>query len=377
MLGHTAAPVHGALLPIRDLDEPALAAWRTLAGAAREPNPFFEPELATAAAQHLPGGEHDLLLAIFEDEAMVLALPVRRRRSYRRLPVPSLLAWGHTHAFLDAPLLAAADPAGAVACALDTARASGARWLVLERTLGEGPGRQALDLALARRGAGAVALTRFERPVVHRRPAATYLDGRLSGQRRKNLRRQGRRLAEALGPVTIRDRAAGDFDATLERFLALERAGWKGQAGTAVSSDPGHAAFFRAGMGALARAGRVQAWTLEAGEETVAVLLAVVSGGGAFHVKTAYDEAHAPHSPGTQLEIGVLEAFHDDPALQWIDSCTSTPESTSALLYPDRQPVEALIVPLAGAAARVAARAVRSARGLRTRHAVTRAATGD
>lgn len=359
--------MRGELLSIRDLDEPTLAAWRALSAGALEPNPFFEPELAVAAARHLPGGEGDRLLAVRDGDSLLLALPVRARRSYRRVPLGALLAWGHTHSYLDLPLIAPGDPVAAVECALDVASAVGSRWLVLERAPGDGACREAIDAALERRGETAVALTRLQRPVVRRRPQATYLDGRLSAKRRKNLRRQLRRLGETLGPVTVRDLAPEDFEGALDRFLALEQAGWKGEAGTAVADEPDDAAYLRAGMGALARAGRVQAWVLEAGETTVAVLLAVVGGGAAFHFKTAYDEAHARLSPGTQLEVAVLDAFHTDPALGWIDSCTASEDTPSGLLYPDRRPIEALIVPLGGGPARIGARGLRAALRLRRR----------
>lgn len=361
--------MRGVLEPIHELDAATAAAWGELAAAPLEPNPFFDPRLATAAARHLPGGEKDRLLAVYDGEAMVLALPVRRVARYRRVPMPTLVGWGHAHSYLDTPLVAGADPAGAFACALDVAAGAGARWLVLESSPCDGPVRKALDTALGRRGGQAAALLPYERPVVRRREAPTYLDGRLSGQRRKKLRRQRRRLEEHLGPVRIRDLAGTDFDRGLERFLAQEQAGWKGQEGTALASDVGPARFFREGMGAFAQAGRAQAWVLEAGDATVATLCAVVGGRGAFHVKTAYDERHARLSPGVQLELGVLEAFHADPGLDWIDSCTEGEDSPSGLLYPDRRPMQTLVVPL-DEGARLGARALRQ--GLRWRARLAR-----
>ena len=59
---------------------------------------------------------------------------------------------------------------------------------------------------------------RMTQSVLRRRPEPTYLDGRLSGERRKRLRRQRRNLEAALGgPVTIEDVAGSDFGPALER----------------------------------------------------------------------------------------------------------------------------------------------------------------
>ncbi len=345
--------LRGALPLVRELDPTLAAAWRRLAAEALEPNPFAAPALARAAADALPAAHADRLLVVCDGDRLVLALPVRPRRRYRRAPVRTLLACGHQHAFLDTPLVdPATDPVAAAACALQTAAGSGG-WLMFERLPADGPVRAALDAAITRRGARTRVLTADARPMVHRRDEATYLEGRLSTQRRKALRKARRRLEAELGPLSVRD-LAGDG---VEPLLALERAGWKGRAGTALASVPGDERFFRAAMGAAAREQAVQGWVLEAGGRPVAALSAVIDGRGAFHLKTAYDETLARVSPGLQLEVAVLEAFHEDPRLDWIDSC-AIEDGPSALLYPDRRRIEALLVVLGGPVASAAAAAV-------------------
>ena len=84
-------------------------------------------------------------------------------------------------------------------------------------------------------------------------------------------------------------------------------------------------------------AGRAQLWELRAGETVVAALCVLVGGSGAFHVKTAFDEAFSSSSPGLQLEVAVLEAFHDDPALEWIDSGSVEDASSPSTLAVKRQ----------------------------------------
>lgn len=171
-----------------------LAAWRELAATALEPNPFFAPEMASAAARHLPLGKADRLLAVHDGDRLALALPVRRVASYRRVPIPTVVTWGHAHSFLDTPLVAAADPARAVETALDVLRTAGVGWLALERLPADGPVRGVLDAALEARRISPRTLQEHERPVVRRRADPTYLDGRLSARRRKRLRSQRRGL---------------------------------------------------------------------------------------------------------------------------------------------------------------------------------------
>ena len=91
-------------------------------------------------------------------------------------------------------------------------------------------------------------------------------------------------------------------------------------------------------------------------------LCAVVQDGAVFHLKTAYDEGQAAHSPGLQLELGLLDEFHRDRRVQWIDSCTSDGPSPSSVLYPDRRPIQNVVVPVGGVAARAGTDALR--RGL-------------
>ena len=74
----------------------------------------------------------------------------------------------------------------------------------------------------------------------------------MSAGKRKELRRQRRRL-EDVAPVTFTTtRGAPDIEAALKDFLVLEASGWKGLAGTAIVSEPS-VKKFRAGRGRGAR----------------------------------------------------------------------------------------------------------------------------
>ena len=358
---------------LHDLRDPApglLAAWRDLARAAAEPNPFFGPDWLLPAVRHLSGGADVRLATVQRGEDLVLAVPLVPGR-YRRVPLPAWTTWRHPHRFVGTPLVRADALAEAPAALLGGLRA-GPAWLVLEQLYVDGVVGRAFRAAASQRSASWVVHDPWERPAVRARTAPTYLDGTLSPRSAKALRRLRRGLERELGAVVAVDlgRGAGpeQVAAEVEAFLAMEAAGWKGAAGTALAADPGHAAFWREGCLAAASAGRLELWQLRAGDAVLARQVHVRDGGTVFHLKTAYDEAAGRGSPGVQLELDVLAAFHDDPALALLDPCTEREPGTSARLYPDRRTVADALVGLRASgrwAARATPAAVRARRRLR------------
>lgn len=128
-----------------------------------------------------------------------------------------------------------------------------------------------------------------------------------------NLRRRMRRLQE-LGATSYRrvngvEGGREDEEAVesfLERFFALEAAGWKGARGTAIALDPGTLAFYRG----LGRAGAREGWlslrALELDGRPIAMHFGLLHRGVYSLPKPAYDEALAACSPGQLLLREVL-----------------------------------------------------------------------
>lgn len=325
------------LVPLAEVDDDLVAGWRALGG-----NAFHGPD-AVLAARDLDGaGEVDLLVVDGPD----LVLPVHRVAGMRKVRVPALSAWTHDYCYLGDPAVRAGHEQQAWTAALSWLRAQRpAPWLLLPRLAAEGPVFAGLRAALADTGLSAVAFGAHERPVARRRPEPTYLDGLVSGVHRKGFRRQRRTLERELGaPVAT----VTSYDA--EPFLRLEAAGWK--AGTALLSTPGAADLVRRLV--ASRAAHVT--ELRAGDRLVAAQLQLVGGGTSSCVKTAYDERLRRHSPGLLLELDVLERFHDDPAVDLLDSCAAPGNPLAERLFPDRLPVVTLLVGLT-VTGRAAARA--------------------
>ena len=82
-----------------------------------------------------------------------------------------------------------------------------------------------------------------------------YFEASLSTKKRKELRRQARRLAEEGHFAITREHGDEALSAWIEEFLALERAGWKGASGSALSSSRETEHLFRDSLTGAARRG--------------------------------------------------------------------------------------------------------------------------
>ena len=124
--------------------------------------------------------------------------------------------------------------------------------------------------------------------------------------RSKNLRaairtRENRLARAELQPRVVRHDRPEDMPAAVDRFGALESAGWKGRAGTAVSSDNAQGPFYRELMAAFAATGQAVAYEYWLGDHLAASQLAITSEGMMVLLKTTYDEELASFSPGRLL----------------------------------------------------------------------------
>ncbi len=355
--------------PLIDLPQSSLHAWRDLAKVATEENPCSEASLAANAAQTLDGGADAGLLAVRVGDRMVLALPVVPIRRFRRVPVSGIATWRHAHFTSGVPLVSEGAAHDAWAAVLDWMAATQVPWLVLETVHDGGNATAPLDDVLGQRRRRAHRFDAYQRAAVDRRPEPTYTEGRISGSRRKKLRRHRRQLAEQLGGELHTDDmvvAGGDLGTAVEEFLQLESSGWKGAEGTALASHPGDAEFFRMSCADLHAQGRLQMWRFGTADRTAAMACAAIGGHTVFHLKVAYDEEFAHFSPGVQLDLDLLEEFHSDRRLERLDSCTGGDNEGMNQLYPDRMSMATMLVASTDPRGRLAAAFTpRAARGFR------------
>ncbi|NBC37538.1 GNAT family N-acetyltransferase [Novosphingobium sp. FSY-8] len=125
--------------------------------------------------------------------------------------------------------------------------------------------------------------------------------------RRSDFRRAARR-AQALGRVFYEVIAPdpAEFDTLFDEAIAVERAGWKETAGTAIAADPAKEAFFRAYFRDCCNEGTLRIAFMRIDNRPVAVQLALEMADRFWLFKIGFDENYAKCSPGTLLMLHTL-----------------------------------------------------------------------
>jgi CelD/BcsL family acetyltransferase involved in cellulose biosynthesis len=301
--------------------------WRALCARALEPNVFLEPAFALAAAPVFGRDVGAFLVWSRAAPCRLLGLfPARIERRRYGVPLPVLVAWTHPFAPLGTPLIDRDAGAAATTAWLDhvAGRPDLPGVLLMPYLPVAGPVAQAFASALARRDGRSIALAPHQRALLA--PAADrthYLDHAVGPKKRKELRRQRKRLAEAGRLVSDIVREPAAMAAALGDFLSLEAAGWKGRAGTAARADDRIRGFIEEAVTGLAHESKAQVTRLAVGGVPIAAIVTLRSGNAAWCWKIAYEESYARFSPGVQLLLEATQTLLDDPNIASADSCAT------------------------------------------------------
>ena len=272
--------------------------WRVLADRAVEPNPFYEPWFLLPALEIL--GPRIGTFTLRSGDRMLGLLPIVRRWSYADRPLPHMANWLHANAFCGSPLVAPGAERSFWVRLLEHADqvAAADLFLHLEALDGDGPLVAALARLCRDQGRCTMIVHREERALLSPMlDAEAYFRQAMSGKKRKELRRQQRRLEEE-GEV----RFVAHTDETrlpewIESFLFLERSGWKGREGSALLCDRRTADLFAQALTRSAKQGRLHRLSLELDGRPIGMLASFAQPPNAFSFKTAYDEHYARFSP--------------------------------------------------------------------------------
>ncbi|MCJ2054297.1 GNAT family N-acetyltransferase [Methylobacterium sp. J-070] len=324
---------------------PDPAAWDALSASAAAPHPHFSRFVTEAhrAAGLLPKALR--FVTVRRGDRLTALLPYTLSHDLTGLGGRVARPFLSPFMTASAPLVAdgpdRASDSLALVAGLETA-SGGRPWRWPLLTTEEGAVPEMLALMRAR-GWSIGTVAAFERPVVDRRADHdAFLAGHPNRSRFKDLRRRARRLAEA-GTVAHTCATGGaDLQRLVAAFLDLERAGWKGSAGTAMACRPetaslAHGLFADAAGPVSARA---DALTLDG--RPIAISLALVGGGTATLLKTAYDEDLRSHAPGLLLEAEIVRACHETGFAARLDSATLDGSALESL-YRDRTAVAEII----------------------------------
>ena len=301
--------------------------WRALAGSALEPNVFYEPAFALAAAPVFGRAAGAFLVWSGSAERRLLGFfpaRIKTRRYGFRLPV--LLGWTHAYAPLGVPLVEREAAEGVIAAWLAHLAAHDERpgLLLLPFLPAEGPFAAALDAVLRRVQMPIADFNRHRRALLApggERPH--YVERALGPRRHKELRRLGRRLADIGAVLFTTATEPAQVAAAIEDFFVVEASGWKGRAGTAAAGHEDLRGFIRAAAGALAAEGKISVNRILLDGRAIAAAIVLRSGGSAWFWKIAYDEAFARFSPGVMLTAMLTDELIDDATIARTDSCAT------------------------------------------------------
>ncbi|MHA7818990.1 MAG: GNAT family N-acetyltransferase [Erythrobacter sp.] len=337
-----------------------VASWEALAANAAEPNPFFEPWFMLPSFEQFAGDDQARLFAHFAGGQLVGVLPLAQPPRYYGHAVPHLASWLHDNAFCGAPLVAKGNERGFWRALLAQAdsRSRRAMFLHLSDLPAEGPLNVAIDAVLAEGGRRAVTVEKGERAMLASSlDPQDYLEQSMSAKKRKELRRQHKRLAEE-GKLTVeRSEGAEGIAGWIAEFLALESAGWKGEEGSALASSASTRAFFKDTLTRAAKAGRLERLALRLDGKAIAMLANFVSPPGVFSFKTTFDETYSRFSPGLLLQIENLQLLARQD-VEWADSCAAEGHPMIERIWREKRTIVSRNIAIGGPLRRAAFRAL-------------------
>lgn len=287
--------------------EAILPAWNKLARRSLAPAGLNSPEIIAPLLKHVGGAE---LLVVLQDDELLFALPVQKRKFPRGLLgnwVTPLTPNGTPHVCSAAPAsaLAALLSAQAVPMLLTAVETNGKFWDYITT-----------------REAHVEIVDRWERAALRPRGNfASWMDTNFNAKRRKEYRRLLARLGEQ-GKLEQQTLAAGESpEEWISALLDLEAAGWKGQRGTALASDAGLTLATREALSGLADAGKLRMWRITLDGKTIAIMHGVAEADRVWLGKIAYDERLSKFSPGVLLILYATEMLFAEEGVALVDSC--------------------------------------------------------
>jgi hypothetical protein len=165
------------------------------------------------------------------------------------------------------------------------------------------------------------------------------------GKRFKRLETKRKALA-AEGDVAFHLHGGSGCSAATRRFLALEAAGWKGAAGSAMANDARDAAFALRLADKLGPRGEMKVAELTLGDRTIASALLTMGGGTVSFFKTAYDETFKAHSPGVLLDMEITRALAVMPGFRMMDSGMDDSAPPTSTIWPGRRAMSHALIAL-------------------------------
>lgn len=334
--------------------------WRALAKWAAEPNPFYEDWFLLPSLRAFDAKGSVKLLYLEVDGQLAGLLPVAHDNLYYGHPLPHLTGWLHANIFLGAPLVAKGFEHMFWQHLLDYCDDQFGLlpplFLHLSHMPAEGPLTRALAEVLERSGRPAATVKSEQRAMLSSTlDAETYLAQSMSNKKRKELRRQSKRLNEE-GVLSF-ERLSDDEGVAewAKAFTALEQKGWKGRAGSALGCSEDTAGLFEQALVGAAQAGRLERLSLSLDGKPIAMLANFICSPGGYSFKTTFDEDYSRFSPGVLLQRENLDILARTD-IDWVDSCAAQDHPMIDRIWRERRVINRYSIAIGGRLRRAAFR---------------------
>jgi CelD/BcsL family acetyltransferase involved in cellulose biosynthesis len=326
--------------------------WRDLSARTLEPNVFYDPAFALAAAPVFGARAGAVLVWSKATPTRLIGLfPARTARRYGVMT--ALTGWTHPYAPFGVPLVDREEADAAVTAFLDHIEADPKfpRLVMLPLIARNGPFAAVLTRVLLRHGGALAHFGEHARAMLAPTPERVrYLDHAVGDKKHKELRRQRRRLLDKGLLKVVSARAVDDTPRALSDYLDLEAAGWKGRAGSAAKHSADVGAFMQTAIAALAVDGGARIDRLMQNGHPLAATITLRSGDSAWFWKIAYDEDFAKFSPGVQISLDLTELLLAEPEVARVDSCATADHPMIDHLWRERLVLADLLIAPSAAA---------------------------
>ena len=347
--------------------------FTALSAKAQDANPHMSPAAITAARLLIPD-DRIIILAAYHSEALGLerlagVWAFAKRRDWRSGFAETLVA----------PLLPLYEVSSCPVLDRDLALPVATAMLRHVLAAGDLPRSMALPLlaldgesfaivsaACTATGSRIDLFERWQRPMMLARlgdSAETYLRRSLGQSFKKRL--QQFRSMRKYGTLSFRRERSFAARDRLGEFLALEAAGWKGEAGSAIARIPADTAYFEALAAEFARVDGLLLDSLLLDGRPIAMGLQIENAGTRHFLKIAYDERQHRLSPGRSLTIAMLQSdFAATPPVVF-DSGAGDGVDAGTYVWGERREIGHALIGVGGAAPRLPRLAASARRWLR------------
>lgn len=301
------------------------AEWEELVDHALEENAYYCRHYCEALLAHIE--KHPVrTIAIWKATRLIALLPFTTERSHWAGILPVNIGWTTPYTTTSIPLIDRRNEEEAVEALLTAmnARSTGSNiWILPGQTL-EGSVNCVLRKGMVAKGMRFQTFDKFDRALLERRGSFDdHMKEHLSKKRRKDLRRNRKRLDE-LGEVTWEVHTKGSaLNAAVDAFLRIEASGWKGERGTALDCNDTTRAFAKQAFGDQGHGSITRADVLSLDGLPIAINLTLMAGRTGFTIKCAFDEAFKAQSAGLLLEEEMIRNVLEDDWTDRLDSATA------------------------------------------------------